>query len=70
MQAGLQQLALAGTVEDLRKLALQTPESAEGIGGLEEIDVFLGKIERRLDQHAQVDQLLVELADGPRKFAL
>jgi hypothetical protein len=49
---------------------LQAFQAAKGIGRLEEVDVFLGEIQRRLDQHAQVDQFLVQFADGARELAL
>jgi hypothetical protein len=49
---------------------LQAFQAAEGIGRLEEVDVFFGKIQRCLDQHAQVDQFFVQFANGPRELAL
>ena len=63
MQAALQQPALLGTVKNLSQTLLQTIESAKGIGRFEKIDLFLGKIESRLDQCAQFRQLLKQRID-------
>ena len=64
MQARLEQFALAGAVEYFSQFQLQACQATKGIGSLEKINVFFGKIERCFNQHAQVDQFLGQSIDG------
>ncbi len=65
MQARLQQFSLTGSIEYQRQFELQRFKTTKGIRRLEEIDVFFRKIQRRLNQHAQVDQFVIEFANCP-----
>ena len=58
-----------GTVKNLGQTASQTIESAKGVGRFQKIDLFLGKIERRLDQCSQLGQLFEQRIDFFRETA-
>src|SRR2546427_7310511 len=47
----------------LFRSAAQPRELAAGIGLLQEVDLFLGKVQRGLDQHAQVHQRVAQAMD-------
>ena len=64
-----QQRALPGGGQHLLQLRLDLRQPPERIGALEELDLLLGKVQRRLDQHPQRQQLLCKLADLPREHA-
>mmetsp|Transcript_32493 Transcript_32493/g.76308 ORF Transcript_32493/g.76308 Transcript_32493/m.76308 type:complete len:400 (-) Transcript_32493:129-1328(-) len=63
LQAVAQQGALAGAGLDGAQLRRQAVEPSEGIGLLEEVDFFLGEVERGFHQHAQLDELVAQHAD-------
>ena len=50
--------------------AAASREPAARVGALEEIDLLVGKVERRLDQHAQLDQRVGERVDLARERAV
>jgi hypothetical protein len=64
-----QQHALARAVADPSQFGDDPREAALRIGALEEVDFLLGKVERRLDQHAQLDQRIAQLPDLNRECA-
>ena len=51
-----------------RQARLQPLQLTPGIGLFQKINVFLGKIQRCLDQHAQMDQLLKQRLDRLRQL--
>ena len=63
MQAIAQQAALAGAVEDGAQFGSNNLDALEGLGLDQKVHVLVGKIEGRLDQHAQVDQALTQALD-------
>ena len=69
-QAGPQQAALAGPAAqaptDRTRQALQARHQ---VGVAQRVDLLVGKVERRLDQHAQLDQLVHQAMDLARKLA-
>ncbi len=69
LDAFAQQRALLRPLHHLRQRVLQFFQLAAGIGLLQKVDVFLGEIQRRLDQHAQVDQRVAQQVNLPRKLA-
>jgi len=58
-----QQRALTRAREHLRQPRLQRLQLALRIGLLQKVDLFFGKVQRGLHQHAQVDQGLAQIAD-------
>ena len=69
LDAFAQQRALARAVEQRIELLGDRGQSAARVGLLEKIDLFLGKIERRLDQHAQLDEPVAKRMDFGREVA-
>ncbi len=63
LDALAQQGALAGPLLHRGQLGLQRRQLARGVGLLQEIDLLVGKVERRLDQHAQAHQRLEQGVD-------
>ena len=43
--------------------------TAERVGLLEKFKLFLGEVQRRLDQHAQLDQAVAQRLDAPGEVA-
>ena len=56
-------LALARAVEHALERLVDGFEARHRARALEKVDLFLGKIQRRLDQHAQVDQRVGDAMD-------
>ncbi|ANY61086.1 hypothetical protein MA05_01965 [Comamonas aquatica] len=69
LDAFAQQRALLGAGQHLAQLVAQRVQLAIGIGLLQEVDLFLGEVQRGLDQHTQVDQGFAQLADLAREVA-
>ena len=63
-----QQGALARLLQDQLQTGKDVVELALGIGFLQEVDLFFGKIQRGLDQHAQVDEGVLDCMDAPGKY--
>jgi hypothetical protein len=57
IQATLQQMPLLGTLEYQGQTLLQAVETSEGIGRFKKVQLLVRKIQSRLDQHPQFDQL-------------
>ncbi len=68
-QSLAQQRTLARLFQHAREVAADAGQLAARVGGFEEIDLFLGEVERGLHQHAQVDDLVDQRVDGLREFA-
>ena len=69
LDAFTQDGALRGALHHAGQRGLQAQQLAAGIGLLQKVDVFFGEIQRRFDQHAQMDQLRQQRIDGLREFA-
>jgi hypothetical protein len=69
LDAFAQQRALLRALHHGGQLRLQPFELAVGVGLLQEVDLFFGKVERGLDQHAQVDQRVAQRVDLARELA-
>ncbi len=63
VEAAAQQGALPRAVEHAFELRAQFRQPRQRACLLQEFDLFLGKIQRRLDQHAQVDQAVANAVD-------
>ena len=68
--AFVEQRALARRRQHRGDLRFRLGEPAARAGALEELDLLLGEIERRLDQQAQLDDLLGEQPDLARERAI
>ena len=64
-----QECALTCTLHDARQGRLQAGQLTCGVGFLQEIDLFFREIQRRLDQHAQVDEGVAQRVYFLRKLA-
>ena len=64
-----QQRALACLCAHGLQARFEPVEPAKRVGLLEKIDLLFGKIQRRLDQHAQADQAFDEFGNARRKRA-
>ena len=69
LDAFAQQRPLLGAGQHLGQLALQGVQLAPGIGFLQKVDLFFGEVQRRLNQHAQVDQGIAQHGDFLRERA-
>ena len=67
VQPGPQQAALPRVGEHRGELRAHPVKPALRIGLLQEVDLFFRKVERRLHQHAQRDELVDECMDCPRE---
>lgn len=70
MQALAQQRPLARLRQHTVQPCADVGELAARVGGFEEVDFLLGKIQRRLHQHAQVDHALDQRMHGLREHAV
>ena len=68
-QALAQQRALARFGQHRRHPLLQAKQLASSVGLLQKVDLFFGKVQCRLHQHAQVDQRIAQLMHPLRKRA-
>jgi hypothetical protein len=69
VQAVAQHRALPGAVEHVVELRADRRQPAARVGRLQEVDLLLGKVQRRLDQRAQLEQRLDQDADALRELA-
>src|SRR5690606_761378 len=67
-QAIAQQGALTCGAQHSAEMPFDRIQAFEGARPLEKIDLFLREIQRGLDKHAQVDQLLPQIADTTREL--
>ena len=63
LDALAQQRALLRTLHHRAKLRLQALQLPCRVGLFQKVDLFFGKVERRLDQHAQMDQRIAQRVD-------
>ena len=70
VQSGAQQAALLRPLERVRERRTQPLEPTARISTVERVDLLLREVERRLDERAQLDQLIDEVSDRGRELAL
>ena len=69
MQAFAQQRALLGTGQRGFDRGLDAVKLSAGAGLFQEVDLLFGEVQRRLDQHAQLDGARGQLVDLLRELA-
>jgi len=69
VQPVAQHRALARAGEHVVELAADRRQAAARVGRLQEVDLLLGEVQRRLDQRAQLEQRLDQGVDAPRELA-
>ena len=69
LDAFAQDRTLGGALQHAGQGGLQSQQLALRIGLLQKINIFFREIQRRLDQHAQMDELLQQQIDRLRKLA-
>ena len=62
-----QQRALFGLRHHARQILLESCELALGIGLLQKVNVFFGKVQRGFDQHAQMNECITQLMNFVRE---
>ena len=69
MKSAAQHTALAPAIERAGNFTLETLQTLACVVPVDGVDFLLGKVQRRLDQRAQLDELLREVPDPLGEFA-